>query len=102
MTTSLSDLKRMLHSFDRAFCLCSTRTGNEVANQVVVVFENGEVFYSYKSLIAIVIGGKVYLTEKWNYSRTTSKYLNEFLRQDRKTVHERIASGEYQILTEEK
>ena len=48
-------------------------------NQFVVHFNNGCVFQSYDSIIAYKINGECYLTYKWNYSRTTMKYLYLFL-----------------------
>ena len=47
-------------------------------NQVVVTFDNAIVFESYGTLIAIKKDGKLYVTEDYDYSRTTSKYLNQF------------------------
>ena len=48
-------------------------------NQFVIHFENGCIFQSYDSIIAYKINEKCYLTSKWNYSRTTMKYLYLFL-----------------------
>lgn len=47
------------------------------ANQVKIFTENEVMFYSYGSLIAYkFIGEKtLYFTDKWDYSRTTLKYL---------------------------
>lgn len=59
----------------------SPRTGREVPNQFVI--ENGDVtlFQSYCSPIVEIdrntLTIRVY--EDWNYSRTTSKYRNQFL-----------------------
>lgn len=47
-------------------------------NQVVVTFDNAIVFESYGTLIAIKKDGKLYVTKDYDYSRTTSRYLNEF------------------------
>lgn len=58
-----------------------SRNGNKVANQFEI-YDNGKVYFqSYESLIAEVeIGGSVVLGRDWDYSRTTMKYLNIFLR----------------------
>jgi hypothetical protein len=40
--------------------------------------DNGVVFQSYSSTIAIRYKGVVYLTEDYDYSVTTSKYLKQF------------------------
>ena len=53
-----------------------------LANNLIVVFEdNGkETFFSYGTIIATKENGLITLDEKyWNYSKTTSKYLNQFL-----------------------
>ena len=47
-------------------------------NQVVVTFDNAVIFESYGTLIAIKKDSKLYVTEDYDYSRTTSKYLNQF------------------------
>lgn len=60
--------------------LTSPRSGREVANQFVI--ENGDttLFQSYRSPIVEVdrdaLAIRVY--EDWDYSRTTSKYRNQF------------------------
>lgn len=58
------------------------RTGKPVANQFVVVTPEGCLFQSYKSRICYynVDGNELYFGSNWNYSRTTSKYLGQFLR----------------------
>ena len=60
----------------------------------------GSMFQSYNSNIAFkTIHGRVYLDETyWNYSRTTSKYRNQFLGETTKETQAKIDSGEY-ILT---
>ena|SRR3990167_29826 len=57
------------------------RTGRQVPNQFVIQGEAGIYFQSYKSVIApIDSAGGVTLDETyWDYSRTTSKYLRQFL-----------------------
>lgn len=64
----------------RVYNLESTN-GNKVANQFEI-YDNGKVYFqSYESLIAEVeIGGSVVLGRDWDYSRTTMKHLNTFLR----------------------
>ena len=48
-------------------------------NQTKLVFEKGVLFQSYDSFIAIRLktDGVLYLFKHYNYSKTTSKYLNE-------------------------
>ena len=76
------------------------------ANQFVVLFDNGKIFQSYDSIIAIqLFNDKVYLTDKWNYSKTTSKYLYEFLREYtlfnvkcKKDVERLIKEGYFELI----
>ena len=58
--------------------LTSPRSGDAVKNQVEIVMDNGVVFQSYSSTIAIKHKGVVYLTNDFDYSVTTSKYLKQF------------------------
>ena len=58
--------------------LTSPRSGEAVRNQVVINMDNGQVFQSYSSTIAIKHKGVVYLTNDFDYSVTTSKYLKQF------------------------
>tara|TARA_R110002050_G_scaffold131677_1_gene253531 strand:+ start:162 stop:455 length:294 start_codon:yes stop_codon:yes gene_type:complete len=62
--------------------LKSPRSGNEVPNQFEI-FDGRKVFFqSYNSMICKIDKAKntVYLdTNYWDYSRTTIKYLKEFL-----------------------
>ena len=60
----------------------SERTGKAVANQFVITDNEHSAiwFQSYKSVIALVNNGVLYLDkDKWDYSRTTAKYRNAFV-----------------------
>lgn len=60
--------------------LTSPRSGRAVANQFVISTSKGVFFQSYRSIIAKVDNnGKVTLSQWWDYSNTTRKYLYEFL-----------------------
>ena len=63
-------------------CNIIGQTGKPVANQFVVMTPEGCLFQSYNSRICYynVDENKLYFGSKWNYSRTTSKYLAQFLR----------------------
>lgn len=69
-------------------------TGNAVANQYIIN-NNGRVsFQSYDSIIATIIDGEIFLDSMfWNYSRTTSKYLNKFLEMSGAEVKKAINKG---------
>jgi len=76
-------------------------TGREVANQFIIYDEGiATYFQSYNSIIVKLAGGKVYMDrDKWDYSQTTGKYRNQFLRETKKETESKIKSGEY-ILTD--
>jgi hypothetical protein len=67
------------------------------ANHYSIYDEKGNNFLqSYRSIVAKVSNGKIFLdTTYWNYSRTTSKYRNIFLRETTEVTKKKIASGEY-------
>ena len=75
--------------------------GNKVANQFVIVTEEGTYFQSYSSVIAFKDNeGQIFLDRnKWDYSTTTGKYRNIFLNETIKDTKKKIKSGEY-ILTD--
>ena len=70
-----------------------------VKNQFEIFTDKGIIFQSYNSLIAAKIGGKIYLDAgKWDYSTTTGKYRNIFLRETKKETERKIKSGEYTLM----
>ena len=71
--------------------------GNDVPNQFEIFTDEGVYFQSYSTLIAFKpYGGKVTLDRaSWDYSRTTAKYRNLFLRETKKETERKIKSGEY-------
>ena len=79
--------------------MTSNRTNREVANQFTIYGDNGEVvFQSYNSVIVKIANGKTYLdSNKWDYSKTTGKYRNQFLGETKKETEAKIKSGEYTL-----
>lgn len=86
----------------------TSQYGNTIANQfelygVTAIIngrhETGNVFQSYSPIIAFKsYDGRVFLDrEKWDYSRTTGKYRNQFLRESKAETERKIASGEYEL-----
>ena len=75
--------------------------GNTIANQFEITAPEGRYFQSYKSMIVFIPNdGKIQIDRKyWDCSKTTGKYRNIFLGEDKKTTERKIASGEY-ILTD--
>ena len=62
------------------FSLVSPRTGRAVPNQFVIIEDGVKYFKSYSTIIAKIEKGVITLdSEMWAYSRTTIKYLIEFL-----------------------
>jgi len=79
----------------------SPRTGNPVANQYEIETDKYYIFQSYQTIIAKRtrgFGKQVILDPYyWNYSRTTLKYLKQFLGVNltSKEIEERIKNGTY-------
>jgi hypothetical protein len=70
-----------------------------VRNQYTITTPEGYYFQSYKTIIVAIEDGKTYLdAQKWDYSNTTGKYRNLFLRETRKETEKKIKSGEYQLV----
>lgn len=65
----------------KTFNLRSPRSNKPVTNQVVTEVGNLQIFSSYGSNIAFTKDDMLYLNERYvNFSRTTSKYLNLFIK----------------------
>ena len=80
--------------------------GNKVTNQFIItdiMLDTGKTvvyFQSYDSIIARKEGGDTILDKyKWDYSKTTGKYRNQFLGETKAETQKKIDSGEY-ILTD--
>ena len=58
------------------------RTGKAVAKQFVIMTSNWAMFQSHNSRICFydIDANALYFGTDWNYSRTTAKYLSQFLR----------------------
>lgn len=81
----------------KAYNLVSDK-GNAVPNQIVIHSGYDDYFQSYNSVIAHVCkNGRVTLDKTyWDYSRTTLKYLKQFLGVNSVgEIRENIASGKY-------
>ena len=77
-----------------------TENFNNVKNQFIITTKDGIYLQSYNSIIAFKSkDGKTYLDDYyWNYSKTTGKYRNMFLRETKKDTENKIKDGTY-ILT---
>ena len=61
--------------------LSSPRSGSPVANQYEITDGNIVTFQSYETVIAQKVGYNYTFSSAWNYSVTTGKYLNVWLRE---------------------
>jgi hypothetical protein len=76
--------------------------GNKVANQFIVYTPEATFFQSYDSMIVKTTfedGERVvYLDEYyWDYSKTTSKYRNDFLGENTTIIKDKINKGIYKL-----
>ncbi|MCK5017518.1 MAG: hypothetical protein KAS32_10665 [Candidatus Peribacteraceae bacterium] len=84
--------------------MTSSRSYAKVANQFIIVDDDGnEFFQSYQTIIARIPRDSNDPTsldrDKWDYSRTTGVYRNIFLGETKAETQKKIDSGEY-ILTD--
>ena len=81
--------------------MLSPSTGKPVANQFLIYADDGAVYFqSYRSIIAKKHLGVTYLDYYyWDYSRTTGKYRNDFLGENKAETEKKIKAGDY-ILTD--
>ena len=75
--------------------LTSPRTGEPVKNQYVITTGNERAFQSYDSLIAVYDWSNNALTvgSDWDYSVTTLKYLNQFLKDYCYSIYREMPTG---------
>lgn len=73
-TIKKSELMEKLGKFISVENLPSRNGQNTAPNQFEITFENGEVFQSYSSLIAVKIGGELYLSHKHDFSNITNRF----------------------------
>lgn len=81
--------------------LSSPRSGRDVPNQYDLEMDNGIAFQSYGSLIAVRMNGYLYLTDKHDYSNTTSKYATEWTGYTTKERREGLKDGRFILITED-
>lgn len=79
------------------------KSGKEIPNQFIIdaSVEGKSIIYfqSYNSVIVKKEHGKVYLdVNKWDYSKTTGKYRNQFLNESKKKTLEKIKNGTYTLV----
>ena len=72
--------------------------GKKVPNQMIITTDTDVYFQSYDTVIArrCLNTGQIYLDKsKWDYSKTTGIYRNQFLGEGVGETRKKIASGEY-------
>jgi len=77
-----------------------SNNGNTIANQFEIIAPEGRYFQSYKSIIVFIPnnGGKIQIDSTyWDYSKTTGKYRNMFLGEDKKETKRKIDAGIYEL-----
>ena len=77
--------------------------GNKVKNQFIIFDSEYTAFQSYDSVIVktVFVDGKRQVlldANTWDYSKTTSKYRNQFLGESKKETEKKIKSGEYKLV----
>jgi hypothetical protein len=80
--------------------MTSDTSYRNVPNQFIVEDDQGNRFFqSYDSVIAKIDGsGNVTLdASTWDYSKTTGKYRNQFLGENKAETMKKINSGEYKL-----
>jgi hypothetical protein len=73
---------------------------NAIANQFIIRCKNKVIFQSYDSIIAIKnrTTGKITLDKYyWDYSKTTGKYRNIFLGENKKETENKIKNKVYKL-----
>lgn len=72
-----------------------------VKNQFIIETGEGRYFQSYDSVIAFIPnnGANIQLDKTyWDYSKTTGKYRNQFLNEDKKETERKINAGIYELV----
>jgi hypothetical protein len=79
--------------------MTSSRSDRPVANQFIIYTDEGTYFQSYDSVIAFRDNNRKIILDSyyWDYSRTTSKYRNQFLGEGIADTRAKIESGEYKL-----
>ena len=76
--------------------LPSIRSLDDHSKHIVVTIGDLQAFYSYESLIAYTLPNeKVVLTNYWDYSKSTTKYLSQYLGRTKQEIRQAIADFTY-------
>ena len=94
-TIKKSELLRQLGAIIAISNLCSPNSWRAVPNQYELKCVNGYAFQSYESLVAVKMGGRLYLGEDHDYSKTTNKYMKAWMGRTAQERREGIESGKF-------
>ena len=100
-TIKKSLLLRQLGAVINITNLPSPRSSCSVRNQFQILYENGRAFQSYGTLIAVKMGGVLYLTDSHDYSKTTSKYATEWTGYNTAERRAGLQSGKFVLIEED-
>ena len=76
--------------------LPSIRSLDDYYKHLVVTIGDAQAFYSYGSLIAYKLPNqKIVLTNYWDYSKSTTKYLSQYLGRNKQEIRQAIADFTY-------
>lgn len=90
-----TEILNRLGEFKTMGQMISKRSGNPIRNQFVLCFEHGTMFRSYDSNVGVCLNdGSKYIDTIFEYSRTTSKYTNQFFNTTPRELIERIHDGD--------
>jgi len=108
----MNELSKKLGAF-KGVSNMRTNTGS-AANQFEIDFESGTIFQSYNSIIVVMVREpklnvpvthgtwetNTYIGEDFEYSRTTMKYLSQFLGHGVSETRKKLESGDYKMIKE--
>jgi len=79
----------------------SLRVEHLAPNQSIIIADGNEVLQSYDSTVAVKYAdGTVELGADWNYSKTTMKFVKQFLDSNAANTRKQIEKGAWKLNTE--
>ena len=76
-----------------------SNNGNPVPNQFDISINGARYMQSYSTICVVIVGKAVTLSDDWDCSRTTMRYVCQFLRVNSvAAIRKRIADGTYKVV----
>ena len=100
-TIKKSTLMKKLGAFVSVHNTPSRCGYGEAPNQFEIRFENGSAFQSYRSLIAVKMGGQLYLTGNHDYSNTTCGHVGRWCGYNTKERRAGLDNEKFIFITED-